>query len=54
MGLKNKIDITLIKAGSNRKIWWKCKEGHSWQAVVATRCKQQSRCPMCNKKMYDE
>lgn len=51
---KNKIDITLIKAGSNRKVWWKCKEGHSWQAIVAARCKQQSRCPMCNKKIYDE
>ena len=32
---------------SNRKAWWRCREGHSWQAPVAARTKRSSRCPYC-------
>ena len=31
---------------SNAKVWWKCKEGHSWQAAIFTRSKG-SGCPYC-------
>ena len=33
--------------GSNKKVWWKCKKGHQWQAAVATRLKGHG-CPYCS------
>ena len=33
---------------SNKKIFWRCKEGHSWQASVNTRSKGHG-CKICNK-----
>lgn len=32
--------------GSNQKVWWKCKNGHSWQAQISNRCNG-SGCPKC-------
>ena len=34
-------------SGSNAKVWWKCKHGHEWQAVISTRCHQNTQCPVC-------
>ncbi len=34
--------------GSNRKMTWKCKQGHRWQAVIYERAKRNSRCPYCS------
>lgn len=45
---KNSIDISLISINSNKKIWWKCKKGHSFQAVVSARTKSNSGCPYCH------
>ncbi len=33
--------------GSAKKVWWKCKKGHEWQAIIYTRTKQKSSCPYC-------
>lgn len=37
---------------SNRKVWWKCEKGHSWQSIISSRyygCK----CPYCmNRKVW--
>lgn len=33
--------------GSKRKVWWRCSEGHSWQAVVHTRTGSGTGCPVC-------
>ena len=33
--------------GSNKKAWWKCKNGHTWQAVIATRTNGVG-CPYCS------
>lgn len=30
-----------------KKIWWKCREGHSWQAIIYNRTKNKSGCPHC-------
>ena len=39
--------------GSNRKVWWKCKLGHSWEAMIATRALDGENCPYCaNKKVW--
>ena len=32
--------------GSNMKIWWICKNGHSWKSSIANRCKG-TGCPEC-------
>ena len=37
----------IITAGSGRKIWWLCKEGHEWQAAVVGR-NSGSGCPYCS------
>lgn len=35
---------------SNRKVWWRCGLGHSWQAAVSARTYKQSGCPYCTGK----
>ena len=32
---------------SEKKVWWKCKKGHEWQAVISSRSNG-SGCPLCN------
>ncbi len=34
-------------ANSNKKVWWKCSEGHEWQAVIANRNNDRG-CPYCS------
>lgn len=37
-----------ILPGSRRKVWWQCKNGHTWEAVVYSRTgAQNSGCPFC-------
>ena len=36
-----------IKPFSNQKVWWRCGNNHSWQAVVANRTKHHQGCPYC-------
>ncbi|MBE2919382.1 zinc-ribbon domain-containing protein [Anoxybacillus flavithermus] len=41
--------------GSNKKVWWKCKNGHEWQATINNRTNPNTnnKCPYCsNKKVY--
>lgn len=35
-----------VNCGSHRKVWWKCSEGHNWQATIANRCNG-NNCPKC-------
>jgi len=39
-----------VTPGSNKKRWWKCKNGHEWDSVVGSRtsCQKQG-CPYCPK-----
>ncbi|MCI8515122.1 MAG: zinc-ribbon domain-containing protein [Lachnospiraceae bacterium] len=37
---------TMVTAYTNRKIWWRCKEGHEWKASVSDRS-YGSGCPVC-------
>lgn len=41
---------------SNAKVWWKCKNGHSWQATISnsTRFVNKTSCPCCNNKKLCE
>lgn len=37
-----------IAAQSNKKVWWKCKKGHSYQAWLNNRTgKRKTGCPYC-------
>ncbi|MBQ9032812.1 MAG: zinc-ribbon domain-containing protein, partial [Parasporobacterium sp.] len=36
-----------VRAQSNRKAWWICKNGHEWRATIQGRVVQNSRCPYC-------
>lgn len=38
-----------VMPNSGKKVWWKCKEGHEWQATIGSRNKGSS-CPICRKK----
>ena len=39
----------MITAGSNKKVWWICKYGHEWNAVIHTRTTGGCGCPQCAK-----
>ena len=40
---------TQLSAGSNRRVWWRCEQGHQWQTTVLDRCKGRG-CPYCANK----
>lgn len=35
-----------VTAGSHKKVWWKCAEGHEWQAAIVNRA-YGTACPIC-------
>ena len=37
-----------VSYGSHKKVWWQCKKGRVWKAVIYSRGKgQKSGCPVC-------
>ena len=32
---------------SGKKVWWKCKQGHEWEAYVSNRVSKNYKCPYC-------
>lgn len=43
---KNKKSPQEVTAGSNKKYWWKCEQGHEWAALLANR-NLGNGCPRC-------
>ena len=43
---KNNVKSSELTVGSNQRVWWKCKYGHSWSAAVCARSAG-SGCPEC-------
>lgn len=41
------IGPTEISGGSHQSIWWICKQGHEWQAIVKSRTNEHG-CPFCS------
>lgn len=42
---------TDVLASSNKRVWWKCKEGHEWSGLIANRArrgKADPGCPHCS------
>ncbi len=37
-----------VSSGSGKKVWWICRKGHEWQAVISSRAMQHTGCPSCN------
>ena len=37
-----------VSCGSNKRVWWKCKKGHEWQAIISSRSNGRG-CPECAK-----
>jgi DNA-directed RNA polymerase subunit RPC12/RpoP len=44
---KNQITPYDVTPKSGRKVYWKCKEGHSWNSSVANKVNGK-KCPTCN------
>lgn len=44
---KNSVLPSEVSAGSNKKVWWKCEHGHSWEAIIASRVRGNG-CPYCS------
>ena len=36
-----------VLAGSSRKVWWRCRHGHEWQAEIRSRAAGKD-CPVCS------
>lgn len=47
---KNTIEIDDVTSMSNKKVYWKCREGHIWLSVIysRTRKEQSYGCPYCS------
>ena len=37
-----------VKAGSNKKVWWKCSKGHEWFTKIGLRTYLKRKCPYCH------
>ena len=45
---KNKIKPTEVSIGSHKKVIWRCKKGHEWEAAVKSRTINKTDCPYCS------
>ena len=49
---KNKVSPSVVIAGTNRKLWWKCASGHTWAATGNKRVNERG-CPSCSAGGFD-
>ena len=40
-----------VTASSGKRVWWRCDKGHTWQAAVYARTKQDAGCPYCSNRL---
>ena len=45
--LNGPITPKTVTHGSQTKAWWRCNQGHEWQAAVYTRTSKHTGCPYC-------
>ncbi|MFZ4454922.1 MAG: zinc-ribbon domain-containing protein [Bacteroidales bacterium] len=41
------LDVKELTIKSHKNIWWKCKKGHEWQAIISNRTRG-NNCPFCH------
>jgi hypothetical protein len=34
-----------VTSGSSKRVWWRCRKGHDWEAYIHSRSKGYGRCP---------
>ena len=39
-----------VARAARRKVWWKCKNGHEWEAAIYSRSLGGNGCPYCSGK----
>lgn len=39
-----------VVAGSDRRVWWRCENGHGWRATISSRACGGTGCPYCSGK----
>lgn len=44
---RNTLSPTAVTAGSHKKVWWLCTEGHQWEAAIDSVVLDGSGCPYC-------
>ncbi len=50
--LNGQVTPETVSRGSHRKVWWRCREGHVWQAAVYSRTRAcAAGCPYCAGKL---
>lgn len=50
---KNPLSPELLTPYSSKKVWWICKEGHSWISTISNRTKLRQGCPYCSNQMVN-
>jgi len=46
---KNALSPDNFAVHSTKKVWWKCKNGHSWKAIIQSRTRKRAGgCPYCS------
>ncbi|MBR5218362.1 MAG: zinc-ribbon domain-containing protein [Clostridia bacterium] len=49
--LNEGLEPSMVMAGSSKRVWWKCSEGHEWKAVIYSRTSPaHCGCPVCANK----
>ena len=38
---------TDVTPATNKRVWWRCRRGHEWEAVIASRARTKGQCPYC-------
>lgn len=51
---KNNTKPSEYSPSSHAKVWWKCEEGHEWEAVVNNRTSNGTTCPYCSGRLPTE
>ncbi len=46
-GKNTDVDSVQLTLGSNKKVWWRCSQGHEWQATIKNR-NNGNGCPYCS------
>jgi hypothetical protein len=50
----NSLNPFNVGIGTNKKVWWKCKQGHEWQSLIYNRTKRGAGCPKCKGKRISQ
>lgn len=44
---KNSVSPRQVSAGSRKKAWWRCEQGHQWEAAISSVAMDGCGCPYC-------